>query len=30
MSELNTFKAVLVEETATKQFTVNIVNQLAE
>ena len=27
MSELNTFKAVLVEETANKQFTVNIVNR---
>jgi acrylyl-CoA reductase (NADPH) len=28
MSELNTFKALLVEETANKQFTLNIVNRL--
>jgi acrylyl-CoA reductase (NADPH) len=27
MSELNTFKAVLVEEAANKQFTVNVVNR---
>jgi acrylyl-CoA reductase (NADPH) len=27
MSELNTFKALLVEETANKQFTLNIVNR---
>ncbi|MFQ3207128.1 MAG: acrylyl-CoA reductase (NADPH) [Glaciecola sp.] len=27
MSELNTFKAVLVEETADKQFTVNVTNR---